>query len=122
MIPILENSLLGTLTIGGIRIYASEHLLAAPVEDWSKVRSPSRAARRRRQGHPQRIVIRREPLREILYVESQGAMFMHPVVLAEFRVALARRTPADDYWMGVRLALEDIGCRQAAGTITGRHR
>jgi len=122
MIPIVDNYLLGTLTIGGIRIHASENLLSDPIEDWSQVRSRSRAERRRRQGHPQRIVIRREPRREILYVEAQGAMFMHPVVLAEFRAALARRTPTDDFWTGVRLALEDIGCRQAAGSMAGRRR
>jgi hypothetical protein len=37
---------------GGVRIIESVRMVDQ-VEDWSRVRSPSRAARRRRQGHRQ---------------------------------------------------------------------
>jgi hypothetical protein len=41
----------------GVRIIESLHMVDR-VEDWSRVRSPGRAARRRRQGHRQNLVIR----------------------------------------------------------------
>lgn len=115
-----DSLLLGPPGLGTLRIFASDLMPTDTAEDWSQVRSPSRAARRRRQGHRQRIVYRQEPRREILYVEAQHAMFMHPVVLAEFRDALDRRTATDDYWTAVRLALLDVGCRQAAATMGAR--
>lgn len=106
--------------IGGIRIVASEAMPTDTVEDWSQVRSPSRAARRRRQGHCQRIIYRREPRREVLYAEAQNLMFMHPVVLAEFWAALKRREATNDHWTAVRKALLDVGCRQAAASVGDR--
>ncbi|GAN49653.1 hypothetical protein ACXR8U_14025 [Methylobacterium radiotolerans] len=106
--------------IGGIRIVASEAMPTNTVEDWTEVRSPSRAARRRRQGHRQRIIYRQEPRREILYAEAQNLMFMHPVVLREFQAALKRREATNDYWAAVKKALLDVGCRQAAASMGAR--
>jgi len=46
---------------GGLKIVLSPHLTNF-VEDWSDCRSRSRAERRRRQGHKQRVkLIAREP-------------------------------------------------------------
>lgn len=42
------------VTFGGLKVVVSEHLLGMK-EDWSKVRSPSRAKRRLKQGHRQNI-------------------------------------------------------------------
>lgn len=69
-------------------IHESE-LLVDRVEDWSEVRSPSRAARRRRQGHPQRIRMVEIPKREIRMVD--GVMYAHPVVAAEIRAKVRAR-------------------------------
>ena len=115
-----DSLLLGPPGLGTIRIFASEAMPTDTVWDWSQCRSPSRAARRHWQGYRQRIVFRQEPRREILYMEAQNAMFMHPVVLAEFRAALERRTATDEYWAAVRLALLDVGCRQAARAFGGK--
>lgn len=38
-----------------LRFVRNNLLTIGPFEDWSQVRSPGRAARRRRQGHKQRI-------------------------------------------------------------------
>lgn len=62
------------------------------VEDWSEVRSPSRAARRRQQGHPQRIRIVETPRRDVLVIK--GVMYAHPVVVAEIRAQLRARGDA----------------------------
>ncbi|MGU3666132.1 hypothetical protein ACLBX9_18260 [Methylobacterium sp. A49B] len=120
MTSVPHSMLLGPPGLGGIRIFASELMPTDTVEDWSEVRSPSRAARRRRQGHCQRIAYREVPRREILYVEAQNAMFMHPVVLAEFEIALQRRSTVDEYWTAVKEALLDVGCRQAAASMGAR--
>lgn len=58
-------------------------------EDWSEVRSPSRAARRRQQGHPQRIRIVETPRREVLVIK--GVMYAHPVVAAQIRAQVRER-------------------------------
>ncbi len=57
------------------------------VEDWSEVRSRSRAARRRRQGHRQRIRYAVKPKREIYRVGDM--LVMHPEVAREFRAKVA---------------------------------
>lgn len=119
--PLLSPWPAGVPHIGGFRIVASEMMPTDTVEDWTHVRSPSRAARRRRQGHRQRIVYRQEPRREILFVEAQNTMFMHPAVLAGFEAALKRRSADDEYWTAVKKALLDVGCRQAAASMGGRH-
>ncbi|WP_147079920.1 hypothetical protein [Methylobacterium haplocladii] len=50
--------------------------LTETVEDWSEVRSPSRAARRRRQGHRQRIRYVQRPKPGGYAID--GALVMHP--------------------------------------------
>ena len=42
------------MMLNGMKVVLSPHLTRM-VEDWSGVRSPARARRRRRQGHKQRI-------------------------------------------------------------------
>lgn len=42
-------------TFGGVKIVIDDALMSRFVEDWSDVRSPSRAKRRRKRGFPQRI-------------------------------------------------------------------
>ena len=70
-----------TPTIAGIRVIESVEAYE-PVEDWSRVRSPSRAARRRRQGHPQNITIRHKP---ICLQHADGYFIVHPAIADQFR-------------------------------------
>ncbi len=70
---------------GGVNIYESIHL-TIQVEDWSDVRSPGRA-RRRRAKHRQNIVIRRDPDPNA-YQMPDGRIHMHPVTARKFRLAL----------------------------------
>jgi hypothetical protein len=46
------------------------------VEDWSRVRSPGRARRRRKLGHPQNIVYRQVPKKDA--VRFGDTLLMHP--------------------------------------------
>ncbi len=75
---LLGKSPLGSL--GGLRIVESTHLTIGPFEDWSNVRSPGRAARRRRQGHQQRIRIYYKPdptMRQL----PDGSLIGHPAAV-----------------------------------------
>lgn len=53
-----------------------------PYEDWSRVRSPGRAARRRNK-HKQNIVIRYKPKSDIYQVGNK--LIMHPEMAKEFK-------------------------------------
>lgn len=64
-----------TAPIAGLEIIESPHLVET-VEDWSQVRSPSRAERRRKQGHPQRIRYLTVPRSDILAVGD--TVYIHP--------------------------------------------
>lgn len=69
-------------TINGIRIIVDQRLTDGPFEDWSQVRSPGRA-RRRRAKHPQRIRIYYRPSSKAYLID--GAIVMHPDMAAELR-------------------------------------
>jgi len=62
------------------------------VEDWSGCRSPSRALRRRKQGHPQRVVVRAVPKKEA--VQIGNTLYMHPTLAAELRRQLSQDVDA----------------------------
>ena len=57
------------------------------VEDWSKVRSPSRAKRRRRMGHRQRVTGYRKPWKHATQLPN-GDLVMHPVTAQYLRTEL----------------------------------
>lgn len=63
--------------LAGVRITTSPLLTIGPFEDWSEVRSHGRAARRRRQGHPQRIRIYYKPDPNAMQMPD-GSLVMHP--------------------------------------------
>lgn len=63
-------------------------MMTETVEDWSGVRSPSRAARRRRMGHPQRIVIRTVPRKDAISLDGGHTWYMHPVAARALRDAV----------------------------------
>lgn len=74
-------------TLSGVKIIEDKFMVDY-VEDWSKCRSPSRAKRRRRQGHAQHVFMREVPKKEIWQFE--GSLIMHPVRAAELRKRLVK--------------------------------
>lgn len=60
-------------------------LMVEKVEDWSKVRSPSRARRRLCQGHPQNIVVRHVPRKDAITMDGGITYHMHPETARECR-------------------------------------
>lgn len=74
----------------GVRIIESVEAYE-PFEDWSRVRSPSRAARRRRQGHPQNIVIRHKP---IAMEHIDGTLIVHPAIADQMRREISAKIDA----------------------------
>lgn len=80
------NLRMGALGIyGGVRIVETIHA-TTPVEDWSGVRSPGRA-RRRRKKYPQRI---RTWMKPTAY-EAGGIVYAHPEYIRQIRWTLKRR-------------------------------
>lgn len=68
---------------GGVPIIENPDLLIGPFEDWSDVRSPSRAERRRRRGFPQRIRLYYKPDPSVYQIA--GKYVMHPVTARQLR-------------------------------------
>lgn len=64
--------------------------MADAIEDWSRVRSPSRAARRRKK-HRQNIAIRYVAKRDV--IRSGDTLIMHPDIAAEIRRKVSERAP-----------------------------
>lgn len=76
------------LTGARLRFIESRHLVIGPFEDWSKVRSRGRAARRRRK-HPQRIRVFYKPDPQLLY---QGdTVIGHPDTIHRLKLALEKQ-------------------------------
>jgi hypothetical protein len=75
-----------------IRLIENPMLTIGPFEDWSDVRSPGRAARRRKQGHRQRIRFYYKPDPQ-LYHMADGSTFGHPATLAKLRAAISKDRP-----------------------------
>jgi len=69
------------LTFGGMKLVSADHL-EDTIEDWSQVRSPSRA-RRRRWKHRQNIKFIKVPKKEFYQVGD--TIYAHPVRIAELR-------------------------------------
>ena len=61
------------------------------IEDWSEVRSPGRARRRRKRGYPQRIIVREVPKPDV-YSTSAGIFIGHPETIREFKRQLEEQT------------------------------
>lgn len=72
--------------ISGIRVIESVHMVE-PWEDWSRVRSPSRARRRQRQGHRQNIAYRTRPSTGL--IQTADTLYGHPETIAKVVRAIA---------------------------------
>lgn len=81
----MSKDLLGAFT--GIKIVSCPELSKIE-EDWSSVRSPSRAKRRRRQGHHQRIKTKVIPNDTAVIDQTTGTVYVHPAKMADLRRAL----------------------------------
>jgi hypothetical protein len=79
------RAMIGIGTVGGVRIDEDPTLVLLDGEDWSRVRSPSRAARRRRQGHRQNIKQRWKPDPTAYHVRAENLFVMHPAMAAQLR-------------------------------------
>ena len=68
----------------GIRLIETDLMVIGPFEDWSRVRSPGRA-RRRRSKHKQRIRIYHKPDPQVMNDRVNGVIYGHPATLAVLR-------------------------------------
>jgi hypothetical protein len=78
-------------TFAGVRIIESAEAYE-PIEDWSRVRSPSRAERRRQQGHRQNIIIRHKP---IALQHVDGTLIVHPAIADQLRREISAKMDAE---------------------------
>jgi hypothetical protein len=80
----------------GVQIIESSAMVET-VEDWSRVRSPGRA-RRRRHKHPQNIRIVSVPRKDAISIDGGRTLFIHPetarVLREELSKEIDRRTEA----------------------------
>lgn len=83
------------------RLVESLHMVDTR-EDWSGVRSPSRARRRRKQGHRQNIRFITVPKPELL-TTADGTIYGHPATIADMMAKLgeAQRAKADEILRGL---------------------
>jgi hypothetical protein len=76
---------------GGVRIIETLHMVDM-VEDWSRVRSPGRARRRRKYGYPQNIRMRAVPKPDGISTDGGRTVYMHPETARLLR-ALSKGSP-----------------------------
>ncbi len=67
----------------GMQIRTTGAMVVRDGEDWSRVRSPARARRRLRQGHPQNIAPRFVPDPSVVVLDD--TLVMHPATYAKLR-------------------------------------
>jgi len=75
--------------ITGVRIIEDSNLVDY-VEDWSKVRSPSRARRRRKRGFAQNIQMSAVALQKVYSLDGGKTLVMHPDIARAFERQLQR--------------------------------
>jgi hypothetical protein len=97
----------------GVRVIEDEAAHEV-IEDWSGVRSPSRAARRRRQGHRQNIRIEHKPI--CISIDGGRTLVMHPRLADQLRKELGARITASidrqikNALHGPFFAIDQAGC------------
>jgi hypothetical protein len=84
----------GADMLGGMQFrFVEDWQLVDRIEDWSGVRSPARARRRRRRGFPQRIKVFEVPKPEV-YQAPGGMIIGHPVTIAKLKEQIRAQTLA----------------------------
>lgn len=71
---------------GGVRIIEDANMFDT-AEDWSNVRSPSRARRRMKYGHRQNIKFVHTPKKEAYSIDGGRTLIMHPAMAHALRQA-----------------------------------
>lgn len=71
---------------GGVRIIENKHLTKT-VEDWSRVRSPSRALRRMRRGFRQNVRLVIVPRGDLVTFDNGRSFYGHPETVAKIKTA-----------------------------------
>jgi len=75
-----------THIIPAVRFVESPHMVEPePLEDWSRVRSWSRAKRRRKQGYRQNIKLYYPPRKDMITVDGGKTYLVHPETLRAIR-------------------------------------
>lgn len=79
-------------------IIESIHMVDGPFEDWSRVRSPGRARRRRLKGYRQNIRLYTTPKRDFMKLPD-GTLVGHPQTVRAFYAMIKDRIDSkrDDY-------------------------
>lgn len=95
----------------GLKIISSPEMVDGPFEDWSRVRSPGRA-RRRRHKHRQNIRLYYTPKPEFIRLPN-GTLVGHPAMVAKLRKAAEaanaqRRAQAPDSILALEYALTGL--------------
>jgi hypothetical protein len=81
--------------IRGMELVSSVHMTRTE-EDWSKVRSPGRAARRLRQGHRQNIRVLEVPRMDFISLDGKK-LIGHPEAIKALNAQIAREIDAQAY-------------------------
>lgn len=76
-------------TFAGMRIISDINMVD-PVEDWSDVRSPARARRRRKLGFRQRIKTIYVPKKHAYAMDGGRTLVMHPDVMRALELEMAK--------------------------------
>ena len=74
-------------TYFGMDIIVDDEVMSKWVEDWSKVRSPGRALRRRKRGFRQNIQMRKVPKPEFIQIGNK--LIVHSEMLRELEKKLS---------------------------------
>lgn len=80
-----------TNTLGGMHVVEDPNMVEVVGEDWSKVRSPGRA-RRRRKKHRQNILPLYAPMKQLYQLGNR--IICHPAMAAKLRAAAHERRAA----------------------------
>ncbi len=82
-------------TFAGVRIIESAACVDIVGEDWSDVRSPARARRRQKLGHPQRVKPLYAPKKEAFSCDGGRTIIMHPEMARALREKMMMQMAAD---------------------------
>jgi len=82
----MDNPLYGS-PLGAIQIFETE-MVGDPWQDWSGVRSPSRAIRRLRRGFKQNIVTRYRANGKCIHDKARNVIYIHPHDAIRLRAAV----------------------------------
>lgn len=81
----MEYSLYSLNSFNGMKIQVNDIVMSKTIEDWTKVRSPSRAARRRKRGFKQNIIYKIVPKEEGIFLKEQNTLIVHSEIYKKLK-------------------------------------